>query len=391
MDAEGARVGHMSEERCRGCGARLPEKPLIVYKNMPKSAQFFPTEETVRGEKGVDIVLKECPRCGLAQAAGEPVPYFQDVIRAVGVSEDMRAFRLEQYRNWVKRFALTGKRVIEIGCGAGEYMEIMERCGAETFGLEHRRESVEAGKESGHRIIEGFVENEDSRIAGAPYDGFYCMNFLEHIPQPGNFLRGIADNLSENAAGLVEVPNYDMILENALYSELIQDHLSYFTKDTLADLLRRNGFDVLSVRAVWQDYILSAEVRKRAGGDAGERFTRRLDSLKRQTADYITREKNKGKRLAVWGAGHQALANLSLLDMARHIEYVVDSAPFKQGKYTPATHIPVVAPERLKAGDVDTVIIMAGGYSLEIAHIIEREYPELEWVILGEDGLQQCR
>lgn len=375
--------------KCRGCGRLLPEENLIQYENMPKGAQFFPGEEELEIEKGVDIVLRQCGYCGLIQAVGDPVPYYRDVIRASGVSQEMKRFREEQYRNWVKEFHLEGKRIIEIGCGSGEYMTCMEQTGAIVYGLEHLQSSVEQGKRDGHQIFRGFVEDEHFQIPEAPYDGFYIMNYLEHIPDPGSFLRGIAHNLADGAQGIVEVPNFTMMLEKSLYSEFIQDHLSYFTEETLKSILRWNGFEVLNCESIWYDYILSATVRKRLPARV-EKLTEKHDQLKKEMREFLTEQRCRGRRLAVWGAGHQALANLSLLAMAEDIVYVVDSAPFKQNKYTPATHIPIVAPERLKEGEVDMVLIMAAGYSMEVKQIMDERYPNIDKVIVTEDGIKTC-
>ena len=55
------------------------------------------------------------------------------------------------------------------------------------------------------------------------------MSYLEHLPDPNTVLQGISYNLNEDGIGLVEVPNFEMILEKNLYSEFIIDHLFYFT------------------------------------------------------------------------------------------------------------------------------------------------------------------
>lgn len=365
----------------------MTEDILLCYKNMPKSAQFFPDGDSIGQEKGIDIVIRQCHVCGLVQAAGEPVSYYRDVIRSSGVSPQMKDFRRRQYRDWVQKYQLEGKRVLEVGAGSGEYMDMMESAHVQVFGLEHLSSSLEKARGAGHQMIGGFIEDEEYRVEGAPYDGFYSMNFLEHIPRPGAFLRGIAANLQQNAAGLVEVPNFDMMAQKALYSEFIQDHLSYFTKQTLCGLLERSGFEVFSCDTVWYGYILSAAVRKRNVMDAG-RFFKKQEKLKMQVHDYLDHKRKAGQRVAVWGAGHQALANLSMLDMADKIMYVVDSASFKQNKYTPATHIPIAAPDRLRENEVQSVIIMAAGYSEEVKQIMDRDYPWIESVILAEDGLQ---
>lgn len=388
------------KHKCRGCRHLMPDRKLLEYLNMPKSAQFFPDQEQLKKECGVDILLQQCPNCGLVQAAGEPVPYFRDVIRATGVSDEMRSFRVRQYTDWVKKYQLQRRRIIEIGCGKGEYMAFMEEAEARVEGLEHLPESLDKGRQAGHVMIEGFIEDEtyrifppngregDSPFSETMYHGFYCMNFLEHIPEPGGFLRGIAANLEEYAVGLVEVPNLDMILEKSLYSEFIQDHLSYFTERTLRGILEQNGFEVIECKTVWYDYIISAEVRKRSFLDVSG-FRRQEEHIRMQMKQFLLKKSQEGKKVAVWGAGHQALANLSLLDMAESIHCVIDSADFKQNKYTPATHLPVVAPDILTTNEIQTVIIMAASYSDEIKQIMTDKYPQIEAVILRDNGIEE--
>ena len=81
---------------------------------------------------------------------------------------------------------------------------------------------------------------------------------------------------------------------------------------------------------------------------------------------------------------------MALLGLAQKIEYVVDSAPFKQGKFTPATHVPIVSPETLDANPVDAVIVMAASYSDEVGRILRRRFGgSLAVAILRDFGLEE--
>ena len=371
---------------CRFCKANLKTEPILTLNNMPKSAQFFPKKDELDAEKGVDIVLYQCPYCGLVQAAGEPVSYFRDVIRATGVSDEMGNFRRKQYAEFVKKYNLADKKIIEIGAGSGEYMNYMEPSCKYVYGLEHLEVSVKKAEAAGHKMIKGFIEEESYVIDGGPYDGFYIMNYLEHIPDPSGFVRGIYNNLSDGAVGIVEVPNFDMMLREDLYSEFIQDHLSYFRSDTLKVLLENSGFDVIDIKPIWHDYILSAVVRKKALLDLSS-MKKQKDKLFQEIQQFLINCKNNGLKVAIWGAGHQALANMSLLGMADYVDYVLDSADFKQGYYTPATHIKIIAPSAMVSKGINMVIIMAGSYSVEISRIMDKDYPNVQWRILGSDGL----
>ena len=318
---------------------------------MPKAAQFLPDKESFKKDKGIDLEIYQCSGCGLVQLSNEPVPYYKEVIRAVGISQEMKDFRKEQFSDWVGKFSLQGKKVIEIGSGQGEYLSIMRQCGVEAYGLEHLEDP------------NGFNQG--------PFDGFYILNYLEHLPDPNSVLRNIYTNLTDGAIGLVEVPNFDMILRNKLFSEFITDHLFYFTKDTLKRTLEINGFEVLESKEIWHKYIISAIVKKREKLNLSA-FSEQQTKIKKEIEEYLNRFQNK--KVAIWGAGHQSLTIISLMSLADKIKYVIDSAPFKQGKYTPATHIPIVSPDRLNSDPVDAVIIMAAGYSDEVARIIRQKY-----------------
>lgn len=375
--------------RCRCCESEWLTEPVLKFDHMPKSAQHFPAENEIENEKGVDIRVYQCPYCGLMQLDGEPVPYFREVIRAVGISPAMRQFREEQYGRFLKKYNLKGKKLLEPGAGTGEYMEVMQAAGADAYGLEYAGASVQKASQKGLKVHRGFLETEDSRVPDGPYDGFYIMNFLEHIPFPNRFLKAVFHNLSADAAGLVEVPNVDMIIKENLFSEFISDHLMYFTEKTLCRLLEKNGFEVMECKSVWYNYIISAEVKKRGQLDTSG-FYRQKERLTASLHAYLDEKEKEGKRVAVWGAGHQALAALALSGIEGKLSCVIDSAPFKQGYYTPATHIPVAAPQRLKQRDIEAVVIMAAGYSEEIAGILEKEYPWVEAAVLETDGIRKA-
>ena len=373
---------------CRVCAQEIAGAPLLEYHNMPKSAQFFPAPAEADTERGVDLRLFVCPYCGMMQLDGEPVPYYREVIRATRVSPEMRAFRVQQFRDWIAHYHLEGKRMIEIGCGGGEFLSMMEEAGADVQGIEYSETLVRQAEAEGLRVYRQFLEEGAEEIPGAPYDAFYILSFLEHNPDPCAYLRRIAQNLTEDAVGIVEVPDVDMILHEHLYSEFIQDHLLYFTEDTLRRTLEHCGFEVLSCTSIWHGYVLSAEVRKRRSMDVSG-FLAQQEKVRKSVDEFLSEMEGHGLRTAVWGAGHQALADLSLLDMAGRIEVVLDSADFKQNKLTPATHIPIVTPSALAEGTIGAVLVIAGSYSAEILRLLAEQYPDVVRAVLEHDGVRR--
>lgn len=366
---------------CKCCNANVTGSPLLHYENMPGKAQNFPIEEELKLDKGIDLDIYECPYCGLIQLFSEPVDYYQDVIRAVGVSESMKKFRKSYFHEFVNKCNLKGKRVLEVGAGCGEYMELLAEEDVRVYGIEHLNESVIKAKKKGLSVYQGFIRYENDKVPGDPYDGFYIMNFLEHIPNPKEFLKGIAFNLQDGAYGLVEVPNGNFIIRNQMFSEFMLDHLTYFTKESLTLILNMCGFEVKECEVIWNDYIISAIVQKRRGLDLGS-FTSKQGKLVSSIHGYLKEMKSKGKKVAVWGAGHQSLAVIALAKLQGKIECVIDSADFKQNKYTPATHIPIYSPNKIEELDIGAILVMAGSYSDEVRRIIKEKYDSVSAVTL---------
>ncbi|MBU0502440.1 MAG: class I SAM-dependent methyltransferase [bacterium] len=372
--------------KCRICGCEFFNEPLSSFNNMPAGAQNLPDKTSLKKDKGVNLKVCQCSGCGLVQLDSKPVSYYRDVIRAAAFSEEMKAFRLKQFADFVKKFSLKEKKVIEIGCGKGEYLSLMKECGVNVYGIEHLLESVKVCQKNDLDVSRGFVEKDSFEIAESPFDAFFILNFLEHLPNPNLTLRGIYNNLAEGAVGLVEVPNFDMMLRQKLFSEFIPDHLLYFTKKTLAFALELNGFEILECSNVWHDYIISAVVRRKKRLEIAD-FDQYQAKLKDQLEGFLNQFEIK--QVAIWGAGHQSLAVLAIANLTDKIKYVVDSATFKQGKYTPATHLPILAPEVLKTDPVEAIIIMAASYSDEVVRIVRAEFDnKLKIAVLRDFGLE---
>ncbi len=209
---------------------------------------------------------------------------------------------------------------------------------------------------------------------------------MEHIPNINSFLAAIAYNLIDGGLGLIEVPNFDMMVSESMSTEFIADHIHYFTEETLRRTLEMNGFNVIESHVTWHGYIISVIVKKRAE-ILFDNFVDQENILRKEIHGFLNT--HGAGRVAIWGAGHQALATIVMARIADKIAYVIDSAPFKQNKYTPATHIPILAPDVLNHDPVDTILIMAAAYSDEVAEQIVNNYnSKFNLAILRESGLE---
>ncbi len=374
--------------KCRVCGGEFFSEPLMELHNMPASAQDIPTKDELKDEVGISLKLFQCKQCGLVQFDCIPVSYYKDVIRSGGFSTTMVDLRRNQYEHLISKYHLEGKKFIEVGCGQGEFLSILDEFPVQAYGIEHKADLVQIAEGKGLSVKQAFMENADTILTDGPFDVFLSFNFFEHQPDPNGMLQGIYNNLSEDGMGLITVPSFEYIMEHNGYYELLRDHLVYYTFDTLRFVLEKNGFNILEQEMINRDTI-SMIVKKKERVDVSQ-ICRSYDSIAAEINSYIDDVHRQNKKVAVWGASHQGFTLAATAHLDGKVEYIIDSAPFKQGKYAPASHIPIISPDDAMETPVDSIIIMAPGYTKEIAGIIREKFGEgVEIAVMMSKHLQR--
>ena len=416
---------------CIACGHAL--SPLMTLDDMLASAQNIPAASELAEDHTLSLTLCQCPSCGLVQFDTEPVDYYRDVIRAGGGTRTMTRLRHEEYARLLtamQEHHIHGRRIVEVGCGRGEFLRMWQNLAEDPegaaalardqardplsgqpnaaplhlVGLEHKPSLVEeanAVADKKYRVYEGFATG-DVRYPEGPFDAFVQFNFLEHQPDPCDMLRNIGRNLKPQALGLITVPSFEYILRYNGYYELLRDHIANYTEFTLQKLLQDCGFELLSMDLVNRDTI-EAIVRKADPDELSElHYSGRLidvsalrDSYDRLSASvnaHIDHLSESHRTMAIWGASHQGFTLAATTKLSGRVEYIIDSAPFKQGRFSPASHIPIVAPDYAVAHPVDEILIVAPGYTDEIAGIIRERFDEnVRILVLRTDRIEEYR
>lgn len=416
---------------CIACGHAL--SPLMTLDDMPASAQNIPVASELAEDHPLSLTLCQCPSCGLVQFDTEPVDYYRDVIRAGGGTRTMTRLRHEEYARLLtamQEHHIHGRRIVEVGCGRGEFLRMWQNLAEDPegaaalardqardplsgqpnaaplhlVGLEHKPSLVEeanAVADKKYRVYEGFATGDVCYPEG-PFDAFVQFNFLEHQPDPCDMLRNIGRNLKPQALGLITVPSFEYILRYNGYYELLRDHIANYTEFTLQKLLQDCGFELLSMDLVNRDTI-EAIVRKADPDELSElHYSGRLidvsalrDSYDRLSASvnaHIDHLSESHRTMAIWGASHQGFTLAATTKLGGRVEYIIDSAPFKQGRFSPASHIPIVAPDYAVAHPVDEILIVAPGYTDEIAGIIRERFDEnVRILVLRTDRIEEYK
>lgn len=102
--------------------------------------------------------------------------------------------------DWIRERVgnLTGKRILDVGCGGGILSESMARAGAEVTGIDLAEKSLKIAKlhglESGIKVDYRNVPVEQLAMEQpGSYDVVTCMEMLEHVPDPASIVRACAE------------------------------------------------------------------------------------------------------------------------------------------------------------------------------------------------------
>ena len=98
------------------------------------------------------------------------------------------------------------QRVLEIGCGKGDFLTKLRSAGHEGIGLEINDEAIRLGTASGHDIRRGTIE-EFAAACDKPFDVVCAFQVLEHVTEPMTFLSASLACLRDGGLAIFAVPN----------------------------------------------------------------------------------------------------------------------------------------------------------------------------------------
>ena len=361
----------MPTDHCRLCGQAHLQTALKLAR-VPRNIQrlFKPSE--LDQDRAIDLDVLRCPRCGFVQI--NPLledAYYDDYLMTTTHSRQMQDYQRRQATDFVTRHGLVGKRVHEMGCGDGSYLEHLVVAGAVVSGIEPSRRFRELAQARGFQVDSGYV-SVDRQLPGGPYDGFVTRQVLEHVPDIHSFLGGIWHNLKPGAHGLVEVPSLEKALADHRYYDFFPDHVNYFSLPTLRLALETNGFEVLETLHDMFDEYNVAIVRRRELPDLAP-VQHTVHQLGQDLRSTLQRHRADGRQVAIWGAGGKGLSVMAEAGI-QDVDLLVDGDPHKQGLLTPVSHLQVQAPAALRGRDIAAIIITAMAYRHEIERLLREDF-----------------
>lgn len=348
---------------------------LTKYTDAPSNIQRLLTKEQLSQDNKISFDLVKCDSCGLIQLgdlSNISEDYYDEYYMTTSFSS-----QLTEYVDWlsdkfISTFNLSGKKLFEIGCGDGQFLKLFDEKNVITKGFEPSKVFFDEAKKKNLDVINDYFTSKV--VKKDEFDAFVSRAVFEHLKNPNEILRDIFFALKDGGVGLIEVPSFEKAIKQRRYYDVFTDHVAYYTKQSLGMLLERNGFELVESFNSFNDEFIVAFFRKNISYSLPHFIKDFENYIKTFQKDFIKLQQDYSS-IAMWGAGAKGNALLSMAGFTdKDIDYVIDSDPFKIGKYTIGSHIPIVSPELLLEKKPDVIILTALAYADEIVSLIKNKY-----------------
>jgi SAM-dependent methyltransferase len=370
---------------CPNCGTGQTSMFYQVRGVPVHDVLLMPSREAALTMQRGDIQLELCSSCGfVTNGAFDPklLFYSEDCEETQGFSAIFREFQRQTIEWLIETYGIRGKRVVEVGCGKGEFLALLCSMGDNT-GIGFDPAFVPARNPAAEPSRITFVPEFYSPLNAPAADVVCCVMTLEHIPQTLELVKTIRKSLDNRSDGLafIQVPNFDYVLRDQAFWDIYYEHCSYFTKTSLRHLVELCGFDVISIEEVYSGQYLQVVAKPSEISSANAELPAAQRAEFRQKVDtFVSRVNSKisgwsdmlddfyslHKRMVLWGSGSKAVAFLSAMRDPASIEVVVDINPYRQNHHIPGSGHKIVAPDYLRENRPDLVIVMNPVYCGEI-------------------------
>jgi SAM-dependent methyltransferase len=284
--------------------------------------------------------------------------------------------------------------VVELGSNDGYLLQYFVKKGIPVLGVEPARNVAAAavakgvptvsrlfGRDTAHDLV------AESRAA----DLIAGNNVLAQVPDVNDFVAGIAILLKPRGVVTIEFPHVERLMDENQFDTIYHEHFSYFSFSTAERIFAAHGLTLFDVEEL-PTHGGSLRIYARHAGDTSRPVTERAKALrareemgglnrleryasfteqvheaKRRLLDFLIAAKRQGKSVVGYGAPGKGNTLLNYCGIRTDfLDYTVDRNPYKHGKYTPGTHIPIYPPERIGETQPDYVLILPWNLKDEI-------------------------
>lgn len=382
---------------CRFCKNTLTHEFADLV-NSPPSNSYLRAEQLNAPETFFPLRVFVCEKCFLVQ--------IDEYKKADEIFDENYAYFSSFSTSWLahskkyvemmtERFGFGGdSQVIEIASNDGYLLQYFAEKNIKVLGIEPTLSTAQAAREKG---IESWTEffgvnlAEKLKAENRQADHLLGNNVLAHVPDLNDFVGGLKIALKENGVVTMEFPHVLQLVENNQFDTIYHEHFSYLSLYTVKEIFAAHGLEVFDVEeipthggslrvfakhAANETHELSANVEKLLEKEKQFGLTDikyyldfqpKVEKVKLDLLAFLIEQKRAGKRVAAYGAAAKGNTLLNFCGVKKDlIEFVVDASPHKQGKFLPASHIPIVDESFIRNEKPDFVIILPWNIKEEI-------------------------
>jgi C-methyltransferase C-terminal domain/Putative zinc binding domain/Methyltransferase domain len=396
--------GYDGHSSCRSCGAPL-ELTVVDLGMSPPCQSLVSAERLDAMEAFYPLHVRACTECWLVQLPELVAP--EDIFTEYAYFSGFSSSWVDHARRYVEamrqRLALgPDDLVVELASNDGYLLQHFVGTGIPILGIDPAANVAKAAEERGvPTLVEFFGTQVAERLAseGRRASLIVGNNVLAQVPDLNDFVAGVVTLLADHGTATFEFPELANLLDRVEYDTIYHEHYSYFSFSTIVRILEGHGLVVYDVEAlsthggslrVYAEHrsgphavrpaVADALARERRSGmwseDRYTRFAEDVRESKRSLLELLIGIRRTGKHVAGYGAPGKGNTLLNYCGIrADLVDYTVDRNPYKQGKYTPGTHIPIHAPERIAETRPDYVLVLPWNLvdeiSAQLAYIAE--------------------
>ena len=285
--------------------------------------------------------------------------------------------------------------VIEIASNDGYLLQHFRNKGVPVLGIEPTKNTANVAIMKGIPTITEYFTTEFALKLNHRRQKANLLvgnNVLAHVPEIDDFVEGLKTALHDNGVITMEFPHLHRLVEDCQFDTIYHEHFSYLSFTTVKKIFEAHDLEMFDVEEqpthggslrIFAKHaedntknisprvqnMLDKELRAGMTTQAYyQNFQQRVNVIKYKLLDFLIEKKNAGKRVVAYGAAAKGntLLNYSGIKGDDLIQYVVDAAPSKQGKYLPGSHVPVYSEQRIRETRPDYIIIFPWNLKEEI-------------------------
>lgn len=367
--------------------------------NCPHSNSFLSLSQLNEAERYYPLKLFVCEKCFLVQVdeyKNADEIFHDDYIYFSSYSTSWLKHCERYSEKMLTEFKLNKESlIIEIASNDGYLLQYFKNKNIPVLGIEPSGGTAEVAISKGINTITRFfgeslakeLESENKKA-----DLLIGNNVLAHVPDINDFVKGLKIILKEDGLITMEFPHLQKLIEQSQFDTVYHEHFSYLSFTTVNKIFESHGlslFDVeeipthggslriyaqhknySSVRAVKENVELLKEKERKAGLteiEYYEGFQNKVNKIKDELLEFLINQKRNGRKVAAYGAAAKGNTLLNYCGIkSDHVNFVVDASPYKQNKFLPGSHIPVVKENELKKFKPDYVLILPWNIKEEI-------------------------